>query len=299
MFVFPISGVETWWWFPPLVSFVISFITSTAGLSGAFILLPFQVSILGYTTPGVTPTCLLFNVIAIPGGVYRLYREKRMVWPLVWTIILGTFPGLIVGVIIRVKYLFDAGPFKLFVGCVLLYIATRLFLNTFKKSEDAGKQRKNSNNFQVLQKQFSLKTITFEFNGQEYRASVPVLFCLSTLVGVVGGIYGIGGGAIIAPFLVTFYRLPIHTISGAALCSTFFTSIFGVIFYIVIGPLFTTDASSVSPDWLLGSLLGIGGFFGIYLGARLQKYLPAKLIKIILGLIMVGIAARYIFGYFQ
>src|SRR5512146_344607 len=81
MIKFPISGVETYWWFPGLVAFSISFFTSMGGLSGAFLLLPFQVSVLGFNTPAVTPTNHLYNVCAIPGGVYRYIKEKRMVWP--------------------------------------------------------------------------------------------------------------------------------------------------------------------------------------------------------------------------
>jgi hypothetical protein len=40
----------------------------------------------------------------------------------------------------------------------------------------------------------------------------------------------------------------------------------------------------VAPDWLLGALFGIGGFLGMYCGARLQKYFPARFIKLILVL---------------
>lgn len=294
MLEFPISGVETWWWLPIVVSFGVSCITSTAGLSGAFVLLPFQVSVLGYTTPGVTPTNLLFNVFAIPGGVYRLTREKRMVWPLVWTMTIGTLPGLLVGVIIRVKYLPDPTAFKFFVGCVLLYIAVRLWMNVFGVTAEA----KKTGTCTVIPRIFSMKEIVYEFNGTEYRVPTMTLGFLSAIVGGIGGIYGIGGGAILAPILVTLYGLPIHTVSGAALCSTFVTSVVGVLLYLTIGRYLSLDGQTASPDWLLGGMLGIGGFIGIYLGAAVQKYLPSRLIKGMLGVIMLYIAGRYIVGYF-
>ena len=69
MFEFPISGVETWWWLPALVAFLISSLTSTGGVSGAFLLLPFQVSFLGFTGPAVSSTNLVYNIVATPGGV--------------------------------------------------------------------------------------------------------------------------------------------------------------------------------------------------------------------------------------
>ena len=46
---------------------------------------------------------------------------------------------------------------------------------------------------------------------------------MSIGVGIVGGIYGIGGGAPIAPFPVTAFRLPPHTAAGTALAATFAT----------------------------------------------------------------------------
>ena len=68
---FPIAGIEVNPIVPPLVAFVVSFFTSMGGVSGAFLLLPFQMSFLGYTTPSVSATNQLFNIVAIPSGVIR------------------------------------------------------------------------------------------------------------------------------------------------------------------------------------------------------------------------------------
>ena len=87
---FVTSGVETYLWFPPLVAFLIAILTSTGGISGAFLILPFQISVLGFATPGVTATNFLYNMVGTPGGVYRYAREKRMLWPLAVSVIAGT-----------------------------------------------------------------------------------------------------------------------------------------------------------------------------------------------------------------
>ena len=52
-------------------SFGIATIASPVGVSGAVLLLPFQVSVLGTPSPAVTPTNLLYNVVATPGALYR------------------------------------------------------------------------------------------------------------------------------------------------------------------------------------------------------------------------------------
>ena len=48
-----------------------------AGISGAVLLLPFQVSVLGTPSPAITPTNLRYNVIATPGALYRYRRQGQ------------------------------------------------------------------------------------------------------------------------------------------------------------------------------------------------------------------------------
>jgi hypothetical protein len=96
-FTFQIFGVETFILVPPLVAFGISFFTSMGGISGAFLLLPFQMSVLGFTSPSVTATNFLFNVTGTPGGVYRYARECRFVWPVAVLIVTGIIPGVLIG----------------------------------------------------------------------------------------------------------------------------------------------------------------------------------------------------------
>jgi uncharacterized membrane protein YfcA len=56
---------------------------------------------------------------------------------------------------------------------------------------------------------------------------------------------------------------------------------------------------SVAPDWGLGTLFGIGGFLGMYIGARTQKYVPAKYIKDMLCVCVMFVPGKYIFGFFM
>jgi len=55
----------------------IAAVTTPAGVSGAVLLLPFQVSVLGTPSPSVTPTNLLYNVIATPGALFRYWRQGQ------------------------------------------------------------------------------------------------------------------------------------------------------------------------------------------------------------------------------
>jgi uncharacterized protein len=82
------------------------------------------------------------------------------------------------------------------------------------------------------------------------------------VVGVIGGIYSIGGGSIIAPFLVTVFGLPVYTVAGATLIGTFVTSVAGVAFYELLAATGLGANMAIAPDWLLGLTLGVGGWPG-------------------------------------
>jgi len=317
--LFPVSGVKTWVFLPPLVAFVVSAFTSMAGVSGAFILLPFQMSILGFTSPAVSSTNFVYNIVAIPSGVYRYFKEGRMAWPLTWVVLVGTLPGVFIGYYLRVFYLPDPRTFKLFVGLVLLYIGSRLLYELTGKAQASKAKlseldKKFSERAALVKEQrksqtaaglppdavvrtiiFNLKIIEYEFWGERFRFSVPAIFLLAFVVGIIGGTYGIGGGAIIAPFCVAVFKLPVYTVAGAALLGTFLTSIGGVFFYSILP---ATGGVSTSPDWALGFLFGIGGFAGMYIGARLQKYMPQKFIQLVLGSMITSLALQYIVQYF-
>ncbi|MCK4792780.1 MAG: TSUP family transporter [Desulfobacteraceae bacterium] len=97
---------------------------------------------------------------------------------------------------------------------------------------------------------------------------------------------------------MAIFGLPVYTIAGAALLGTFLTSIAGVAFYTIIAPMYADTGLAIAPDWMLGALFGVGGFFGMYCGARLQKYFPARAIKLILGIAILFLSLKYIINFF-
>jgi hypothetical protein len=290
---FPVSGVETYLFVPPLVMFVISLLTSMGGLSGAFILMPFQMSVLGYTGPGASGTNLVYNVVSIPLGVYRHIREGRLAWPLFALLTLGTVPGMAAGYYVRVTYLPDPEHFRPFVGLVLAYMGIRMLsgvLSDRRKKGTTGATRPAVTSGRIAGGRLSLFEAAIDFQGRTYTFRTVPVFFLSLAVGVVGGIYGIGGGAIMAPFCISVLGLPVYIVSGASLFSSWAASIVAAGCY-AFAP--APDTVNASPDWQLGALFGLGGMAGIYLGARLQKYVPTTVIRLILGAALLFIAVRY------
>jgi uncharacterized membrane protein YfcA len=245
-------------------AFVIAVLATPAGISGAVLLLPFQVSVLGTPSPAVTPTNLLYNVVATPGALYRYWRQGQTGGRLALVLIAGTLPGVIAGSVIRVELLPGALVFDVVVGSVLLPLGSWLALTRpVRPDRDAGPAR-----------------------------SVPqaVLVLLAAVVGCVGGIYGIGGGSILAPILVGTGRPP-REVAPAALAATFVTSVAGVVTFLILSG---HHRGTVAPDWPTGIALGLGGLVGAYVGARIQGRLPEALIRRVTGVLVLAIGARYL-----
>ncbi len=290
---FPVAGIETYWFVPPTVAFAISFFTSMAGISGAFLLLPFQMSVLGFTSTSVTSTNFLFNVTGTPGGIYRYIKECRFVWPVAMIIVVGIVPGVLIGYYIRISFLPDPKSFKLFVGIVLFLVAMKLFKDSWTRRSNGQIESCNLDD-RVDRVLLSIRKTIFNFRNETHSFATVGLLSLAFFVGMIGGVYGIGGGSIIAPFLITLFKLPVYAIAGAVLLGTFTSSAAGVVFYSLI----PINGAVAPPDWSLGILFGAGGLLGMYFGAKMQKYLPEKGIKFVLAAIVSFIACRYILVFF-
>jgi hypothetical protein len=111
-----------------VAAYLIAVVTTPAGISGAVLLLPFQVTVLATPSPSVTPTNLLYNVIATPGALYRYWRQGQTGGRLALLLIAGTLPGVIAGSVIRVKLLPGPHVFDLVVAAVLIPLGIWLAL---------------------------------------------------------------------------------------------------------------------------------------------------------------------------
>ena len=247
-------------------AFAIAVLATPAGISGAVLLLPFQVSVLGTPSPAVTPTNLLYNVVATPGALFRYWRQGQTGGTLALVLIAGTVPGVVAGSVIRVELLPGPRVFDLVVGAVLLPLGLWLAL-----TRPPGRPGVSSPD-----------------------RTIPggVLILLAAAVGCVGGIYGIGGGSILAPVLLATGRPP-SEVAPAALTSTFVTSVAGVITFTILS---VHQHGPVAPDWPTGLALGFGGLAGAYTGARIQSRLPDVLIRRLMGILVVAVAVRYLWS---
>ena len=238
---------------------VLATLTTPVGVSGAVFLLPIQLSVLHVPNPRVTPTNLLFNVIAGPGGLARYRRHEGFDRALTVQFLTGSIPGVVLGAVVRVYVAADPNVFRVLAAVVLAPVGL-----------------------------FILRTPSP--GSIERRMSPAALRALAFVIGVVGGIYGIGGGSILGPILVGS-GMAVATVAPVALLSTWVTSLVGVATYSIIA----LDATgAVAPDWSLGLATGLGGLVGGWLGASLQPLIPEQALRSLLGVMAVALAALYL-----
>lgn len=139
----------------------------------------------------------------------------------------------------------------------------------------------------------------FVHQAQELKAQAeitlkpgrPAIILAVLVISVIGGAYGIGGGAFMAPVLLVLFQRSLHSVAGATLFATFMSSVAGVAMYTLLP---APAGVQTGPDWTLGLLFGVGGFLGSYAGARMQKRLPARPLRITLAVVIGGLGAGYL-----
>ncbi|MGW7433020.1 sulfite exporter TauE/SafE family protein [Streptomyces sp. NPDC054861] len=244
---------------------LIALVTAPVGVSGAVFLLPVHLSVFGVPNPAVTPTNLLFNVVAGPGALWRYRRDGALRGGLARRLVAGTLPGVVLGAAIRVHVFPGPGVFRLLIAGLLLPLGLWLCVRTLLPRRSADP------------------------SGSAAEPSPAALTALALSVGVVGGIYGIGGGSLIGPVLAA-RGLPMALVAPAALATTFVTSVAGAAAFALLS---LVGSGDIAPDWWLGLACGVGGLIGGYLGARLQPRLPETALRLLLGVLATAVGATY------
>jgi uncharacterized membrane protein YfcA len=113
---------------------------------------------------------------------------------------------------------------------------------------------------------------------------------LGAVVGLVSGLFGVGGGLLFVPAQVTLFRIPIKRAVGNSLAGVLLTGMSGMVTHLALGHV----------DWRQGLMLVAGGLVGIVLGTKVMHLTPnaalRKALAALLFLIAVDMAYR---GYFM
>jgi uncharacterized membrane protein YfcA len=246
-----------------LVGFAVAVVCTPAGVSGAFLLLPVQTQVFHVPSPAVSATNLVYNLLSAPAGIVTYLRQRNLDVQLATKLCAGTVPGVIVGALLRSTWLADPERFGWLAGLLLLTLGLRLLVELTRPAA----------------------TGTRNFLPPLWR-----LLAVGTIAGVVGGVYGIGGAALIVPWLVSAERLPVSRVAGAGLVTTLVTSLVGMTTFALASA--AGIGRAAAPIWADGVALGLGGLVGAVVGARLQPTLPLGWLRGVIAVAAIAAGLR-------
>jgi uncharacterized membrane protein YfcA len=109
---------------------------------------------------------------------------------------------------------------------------------------------------------------------------------IGALAGVMAGMFGIGGGNIIVPLLALALHYPPKRAIATSLGAILFPfGVPGVLYYYNAGNL----------DLGAAAWIALGLFIGTVFGARITITLPSRTVKLLYGLFLLFVAARFFF----
>ena len=102
------------------------------------------------------------------------------------------------------------------------------------------------------------------------KKDILKLSIVGILAGIISGLFSTGGGMILVPAFIYLLKLENTKARG--------TSVFCILPMVVTSSFFYYKENFI--DWKVAILCAIGGAIGGYIGAKLLKRLPEKILKI-------------------
>lgn len=297
-------GCDVALWHLLLLGFGAGYAMALVGGATGLVSLPYNMSVLGFTTIHVSPTVQLETFINPFGALLGFRRSGQLNRDFALPLCLGAVVGAIAGPFIRVYWLPDPVPFKGAVGVALIFVAFQMLYRVFARrgatagplgAGAAGTGRSEPMRIRTMQAGWSRLEIGY---GEETcRMSVPGLVLVGAGVGVVGTTLGVGGGFLLVPILAEFYRLPMRVIVAASIPFVTVLSAVGLLSFNVSIPLIS--GRYVPTEWAWGFFTGGAAILGSWLATHSQRHIPERFLRSVLGVSNGAVGVLYVLGYFN
>lgn len=121
------------------------------------------------------------------------------------------------------------------------------------------------------------------------QISVWLFIALGLFAGIIAGMFGKGGGIIIVPVLIKFFRYEQKAATATSLAAL----------QLPVGlPSIIVYAHDGYFNLLFAVIMAVGIVFGVFFGSKLAIKLPAALFKRVYALFLLGVAAYMVYKYF-
>ncbi len=253
---------------------------SLAGLGGGVIIVP-SLLYAGLFIPGATSftpqeavgTSLMVIIVTALSSALAYTKQKVVDIRSALIFFAASGPGSIAGAWLNRGLQLD--QFQLYFGLFLVI----LFLLMMRRDKW---KCKNIN--WTTKKRY----IDEEGNQQEYGYHIGLALPVSFAVGMISGLFGIGGGALMVPVMILFFYFPPRMATATSMMMIFFSSITGSLAHLSMGNINWFYALALAPGAWIGGKLGatISRRIG---GKRVEQFFRFSLILIAIKLIWEGI----------
>lgn len=266
-----------------IIGLVSSMLGSLVGLGGGLIFVPALLFLSNFfddfswvtpqTAVAMSLLIMIFNGLS---STLTYLRGKRVDIKSGLIFLIGSIPGGILGVYFN--QFFPSDVFEFYFGITILFLSGMLILK--KRAVNQSTIR------EAEQKRFHIYR-TVNINGQQisYSYSIILGVAIAVVVGMLSGLFGIGGGALMVTVMIAFFSFPVHIASATSMFMIFVSSV-------------TTSGAHIFAGnvvWLyaLGSVPG--AWIGGMLGAMLNQRLESNIVEWVLRIMLMAIGLQLIF----
>ncbi|PKR78087.1 hypothetical protein CEY16_09220 [Halalkalibacillus sediminis] len=267
-----------------LIGVFSAIVGSVAGLGGGVIFVPVLLFLAQFHTDfswvnpqNIVAMSLLVMIFTGLSATLTFLKRKRVDVHSGSLFLIGSIPGALTGV--WVNRFIDIDTFQLYFGLLMLFVSSMFFIKKKLLKNVESKQASR------VDKKYYV-TRTFELSGVSttYSYSLILGIFISFFVGMMSGLFGVGGGSLMVPAMILLFGFPAHIAAPTSMFMIFFSSIMSSGAHVIAGHvLWSYTLASIPGAWLGG-----------YLGAKLNQRLNSHVIEWILRIIMIVIGVRLI-----
>jgi len=247
-----------------LTGFVAGSFGGLLGLGGATILVPALTLGFGLPIHMAIAVSLISNVFVSATATIGYSRRGLVNWRVVLIMTLGSIAGVLIGTVIATRS--PADLIKLLFGVFLLFLVLEGILRVQRKPGD------NSSDSSV-------------------RINVPGYTVLGFIMGLLGALLGIGGGAVATPVQHTFFKQPLKNAIANSLATIIVSSLLGAALYFILG---TSNLFSARDALITAAAVVPGSIAGARFATVAEKHLPERYVKFIFYVAILYIAYNMI-----
>jgi uncharacterized membrane protein YfcA len=264
----------------------VGFISGMFGVGGGFLMTPLLILV------GIPPAVAVANVpthmaASSMSGLLTYWRRKLVDLGLGLVLLSGGLIGTAAGVWLF-AVLLRAGQLDLIVGLsyvillgivggIMLTESVRAIVRAYQGEPPIVRRPGTHAWFHGLPLKLRFR------QSRIYVSAIPITV-IGFLIGFFGAIMGIGGGFLLSPALIYRMRVPTTVSLATSLFLTLCTMLIATVLHAV---------ENRTVDIVLALVLMTGGVIGAQFGARAGQAIRAERLRLLLGILVVGVAIRF------